>query len=85
MASSFDDAIRQHLELQRRNIGLEERLPLARYRGEETSNHSLFKPEADARLEDTQEFVPDWPSRGGNGAALDPWLVRDAPSFDWGD
>jgi hypothetical protein len=82
--SSFSDAINQHLELRRRNASLEDSLPLDRYRTEETSNHSLFKPEADARLEETQDFAPEWPMLGRD-AVLDTWLVRDAPAFDWGD
>jgi hypothetical protein len=81
---SFSDAINDHLELRRRNASLEARLPLDRYRTKETSNHSLFKPEAEARLEDTQEFVPDWP-RLGEQDALETWLVREAPAFDWGE
>lgn len=82
--SSFSDAINDHLELRRRNAELEPQLPLDRYRSAETSNHSLFRPEAEARLEETQEFVPDWPTLGERDA-LDGWLVREAPSFDWGD
>jgi hypothetical protein len=81
--SSFNDAINDHLELRRRNAGLEAALPLDRYRTEATSNHSLFRPEAEARLEETQEFVPEWPTLGER-AALDTWLVREAPAFDWG-
>ena len=82
--SAFDDAINDHLELRRRNACLEPTLPLDRYRTEETSNHSLFRPEADARLEETQDFGPDWPMLG-EGEALDTWLVRDTPAFNWGD
>ena len=82
--TSFSDAINHHLELRRRNASLEPQLPLDRYRSQETSNHSLFRPEAEARLEDTQEFVPDWPTLGERDA-VDTWLVREAPAFDWGD
>ena len=85
MASAFEEAIKEHLELSRRNSALEERLPLDRYRSEETSNHSLFRPEAEARLEDTQEFVLDWPVPSERTAAVDSWLVREAPAFNWGD
>jgi hypothetical protein len=81
--TSFGDAINDHLELRRRNAGLESELPLSRYRSEEISNHSLFRPEAEARLEDTQAFAPAWPLRDED--AVDAWLIRDAPSFDWGD
>jgi hypothetical protein len=81
--TSFADAINDHLELSRRNARLESELPLARYRSEEISNHSLFRPEAEARLEDTQDFAPVWPLRDED--AVDAWLVREAPSFDWGD
>ena len=83
MESSFSDAINEHLELRRRNARLEPDLPLARYRSEEISNHSLFRPEAEARLEDTQEFLPTWPVRDED--AVDAWLIREAPAFDWGD
>ena len=82
--SSFSDVIKDHLELRRRNAGLEPTLPLDRYRTGETSNHSLFRPEAEARLDDTQEFVPDWPTLGDQDP-VGSWLVRDAPAFDWGD
>ena len=82
--SSFNEAINDHLELRRRNADLEGSLPLDRYRTEATSNHSLFRPKAEARLEETQEFVPEWPTLGERDA-LDTWLVRDAPAFDWGD
>jgi hypothetical protein len=82
--SSFSDAINHHLELQRRNASLEAQLPLDRYRSGDTSNHSLFRPEAEARLDETQEFVPDWPTLAEHDA-LDTWLVSEAPAFDWGD
>jgi hypothetical protein len=82
--SSFSDAINDHLELRRRNASLESKLPLDRYRTEATMNHSLFRPEAEARLEDTQEFSPVWPSLGEQDA-VGTWLVREAPAFDWGD
>jgi hypothetical protein len=85
MGSSFDSAINDHLELRRRNASLEARLPLDRYRPKATSNHSLFKPEAEARLEETQDFVPDWPVPAERDAAVDSWLVREPPAFDWGD
>ena len=85
MESSFDSAINDHLELRRRNAALEARLPLDRYRSEETSNHSLFRPEAEARLEETQEFVPDWPVPGERDVAVGAWLVREPPSFNWGN
>jgi hypothetical protein len=83
MGSLFSDAINDHLELRRRNARLEPELPLSRYLPEEIGNHSLFRPEAEARLDDTQEFAPHWPLRDED--AVDAWLVREPPSFDWGD
>jgi hypothetical protein len=82
--TSFSDAINDHLELRRRNASLEPQLPLDRYRAHDPANHSLFRPEAQARLEETQEFLPEWPTLGER-ATLDTWLVREAPAFDWGD
>jgi hypothetical protein len=86
MGSSFDSVINEHLELRRRNAALEAKLPLDRYRSEEaTSNHSLFRPEADALLEETQEHVPEWVASGERETEIESWIVREAPSFDWGD
>jgi hypothetical protein len=82
--TSFSDAINDHLELRRRNAELEASLPLERYRSGEIGNHSLFKAEAEARLEETQELEPDWPVLSERDA-LDTWLVHEPPAFDWGD
>jgi hypothetical protein len=85
MGSSFESVIKEHLELRRRNARLESRLPLDRYRTEETTNHSLFRAEAEARETEPDVFVPDWSAREARETALESWLVRDPPSFDWGD
>jgi hypothetical protein len=85
MGSSFDSVINEHLELRRRNARLESELPLDRYRTEETTNHSLFRAEAEARQTEPEEFEPDWSARDAREAALESWVVREAPTFDWGD
>jgi hypothetical protein len=57
----FDDAIKDHLELRRRNAPLERRLPLARYGGAVPVGSA---PSLDRRpsrvLEETQEHAPAW-------------------------
>lgn len=79
MEQPFDLAIREHLELQRRNRLLEERLPIATYRG---------TPARSTVLEDTQEWtLPESPAVLDHDrlfpAAEDLWT--GTPTFDWGD
>ena len=57
----FDDAIKDHLELRRRNALLERRLPLARYRGAvPVGNAPSFERRPSRVPEETQEYAPVW-------------------------
>ena len=54
--SLFSKIIHDHLELKRRNAGLEPAMPIERYRTEDPfDNHPLFKTEEQARLEETMD------------------------------
>lgn len=54
--SLFSKVIQEHLELKRRNAGLDDDLPLERYMQDDPfSNHPLFKSEEQARLEETMD------------------------------
>jgi hypothetical protein len=98
--SVFAQAIKEHLELKRRNAELEAKLPIDRYRLEDTfSNHPLFKSEEQARLEETMngaEALPSgstiltWP--GEERLASPPTASEEesglwarSRDFDWGD
>jgi hypothetical protein len=70
---SFAKVIEQHLELKRRNAGLDGEMPLDRYKAADPfDNHPLFKTEEQARLEETlsgtqpmdmeEELVLAWPA-----------------------
>ena len=89
MDESFGLAIQEHLELRARNRLLEAEMPLDRYRTESVSNHSLFKSEEAAVLEDTLEwsFPDEVRPEGQREPLLEPveelWSV--SPAFDWGD
>jgi hypothetical protein len=89
MQSAFEQAIKEHLALRQRNASLEQDMPLSRYRVEETvANHALFKPEAEARLEETQALpsADGWPVRDEDTSFEIPQdLWARSPSFDWGD
>jgi hypothetical protein len=71
-SSMFAQVIQEHLELKRRNAALEHEMPLERYLNDDPfENHPLFKPEEQARIEDTMDGVAgieaeqthlDWPS-----------------------
>jgi len=96
--TTFARVIEDHLELKRRNAGLDTDMPLARYRVDDPfQNHPLFKTEEQARIEDTldgaepdlsAETVLAWPTMGEPAAEDEPqedsfWgRSRD---FDWGD
>ena len=100
-ASMFSQVIQDHLELKRRNAGLENHLPLGRYKSTDPfDNHPLFKTEEQARLEDTMDgtepAIPaeptialKWP---GEDDAEEPAAVEAhdglwtrSRDFDWGD
>ena len=82
MAGSFDDVIREHLDLKRRNSGLEEALPISSYLDaggvfdvEQGKNGAAF---------DTAE----WKGKRRKAETFlesleDVW--SSGPVFDWGD
>jgi hypothetical protein len=91
--SLFAQVIQDHLELKQRNSGLEEDLPLERYKTEDPfENHPLFKTEEQARIEETMDgdepaVAPQveplaWPT-----AEEEPeeGLWSRSRDFDWGD
>ncbi len=97
MDTAFARVIEEHLELKRRNQGLDADMPLSRYRVDDPfENHPLFKSEEQARFEDTLDGTePDlnaktvlaWPGVEAESEEVDPedsfWgRSRD---FDWGD
>jgi hypothetical protein len=95
--STFSRVIEDHLELKRRNSGLDGNMPLDRYRvGDPFENHPLFKSEEQARIEDTlsgvePEIDPNkvlaWPADDPQPQAQDPedTLWGRSRDFDWGD
>jgi hypothetical protein len=98
--SLFTQVIQAHLELKRRNAELDEKLPIDRYRLEDTfSNHPLFKSEEQARLEETMNgaeveapgpTVLRWPGEDDVEPAPpapeeDSGLWGRSRDFDWGD
>ena len=83
MDESFDLAIKEHLELQRRNRMLEPELPLAHY-----LEPSSLGPGSASDLEDTQEWVMPEVSAVTEREPLFPpaeELWAGTPAFDWGD
>ena len=57
--SLFAQVIQDHLELKRRNAGLDRSMPLDRYSNDDPfENHPLFKSEEQARLEETIDGEP---------------------------
>jgi hypothetical protein len=97
MEPLFQDAIQEHLELKRRNARLEWTMPLDRYRfvdvdvdvDADVDKHSLFKSEAEARLEETLGVADGndgWPTAQDDRGGYPPdqfWLPTTA--FNWGD
>jgi hypothetical protein len=81
----FDQAIQEHLDLQRRNAALEATMPLDRYRVDDPlDRHGLFKSESEARLEEAAGAA--WPTREEEPGGYPPedfWAAT--PAFDWGD
>ena len=84
-SSLFAEVIQEHLELKRRNAGLERQMPLEKYMTDDPfENHPLFKTEEQARVEDTLDGVQsivdeptslDWPSED---TFIDPPAAEDA-------
>ena len=57
--SLFAQAIQDHLELKRRNAGLDEQMPIGPYASADPfENHPLFKSEEQARIEETMDGEP---------------------------
>jgi hypothetical protein len=94
-SSLFAQVIQDHLELKQKNSGLEDELPLDRYKTEDPfENHPLFKTEEQARIEETMdgeepaittERVPvAWPTEE-SVAPEDESLWSRSRDFDWGD
>jgi hypothetical protein len=98
---SFAKVIEEHLELKRRNSGLEPEMPIDSYRTQDPfQNHPLFKSEEQARLEETQsgtepismeeELVLAYPAGEETDPTLAPGdtdghLWSRSREFDWGD
>lgn len=95
--TTFARIIEEHLELKKRNAGLDGDLPIDRYSAEDPfENHPLFKSEEQARLEETSERVSasvatststlPWPGEDSvEGPALDESLWGQSRDFDWGE
>ena len=82
MEDSFDLAIKEHLELKRRNRLLEAQMPLEQYRDPGPP------PAAPAGLEATQEWVlPESPTVIDHEQLFPrpEELWTGTPAFDWGD
>jgi hypothetical protein len=97
MDTAFARVIEEHLELKRRNSGLDGEMPLSRYHVDDPfENHPLFKSEEQARIEDTldgsepdlnAETVLAWPLPSEDDAPQseeDSFWGRSR-DFDWGD
>jgi hypothetical protein len=95
--SIFSKIIEDHLELKRRNAGLDGEMPIERYKAEDPfDNHPLFKTEEQARLEETMEgSEPVVVAHGGHALtwsgedhvlqASEDGLWSRSRDFDWGD
>ena len=96
--SLFAQVIQDHLELKRRNAGLETEMPIDRYANDDPfENHPLFKSEEQARLEETMDGEPavalhssalPWPGEETRESAdsLEDSLWGASPrEFNWGD
>jgi len=86
MDDTFDLAIKDHLELQRRNRLLEREMPLDQYR--EPGSARAVAVTASTVLEDTQEWVMPGVRTVIEHEPLFPVpeeLWSGTPAFDWGD
>jgi hypothetical protein len=90
--SLFANVIQDHLELKRKNAGLDNQMPLERYRIEDPfENHPLFKTEEQARIEETMDGDVLAPVEAhSHAAAVSEDTVEDglwgrSRDFDWGD
>ena len=99
--SLFAQAIQEHLELKRRNAGLDEQMPIGRYANADPfENHPLFKSEEQARIEETKDGTNGNGSLGAETAEVEAHVLLAEPAtredvedslwgrsrdFDWGD
>ena len=90
--SLFANVIQDHLELKRKNAGLDDNMPLERYRIEDPfENHPLFKTEEQARIEETMDGEVNVPVEAhaltevSEDTAADDGLWGRSRDFDWGD
>ena len=90
--SLFANVIQDHLELKRKNAGLDDNMPLERYRIEDPfENHPLFKTEEQARIEETMDGEVKVPVEAhaltevSEDTAADDGLWGRSSDFDWGD
>ena len=90
--SLFSNVIQDHLELKRKNAGLDDNMPLERYRIEDPfENHPLFKTEEQARIEETMDGEVKVPVEAhaltevSEDTAADDGLWGRSRDFDWGD
>ena len=92
--SFFSKIIQDHLELKRRNAGLEPAMPIERYKTEDPfENHPLFKTEEQARIEETMDGEESaitreraalaWPTDESEAEKEGLW--SQSRDFDWGD
>ena len=84
--SSFDDVIREHLELKRRNSHLEKELPISAYTGTQTPG--VFDGETEDDQEGAAFDTAEWKGRRRKAETFlesleDVW--SSGPVFDWGD
>ena len=96
MGESFDDVIKQHQELKRRNSRLEGEMPISDYVGE---TGGVFDGESGARRGDGAAFdTAEWKGRRAKGPVRDRDRAKaetflesledvwsSGPVFDWGD
>jgi hypothetical protein len=96
VGQSFDDVIKQHQELKRRNSKLEAEMPISDYVGQ---NGAVFDGEAGALEGGGPAFdTAEWQGRRGRGPVRDRDRSKaetflesledvwsSGPVFDWGD
>jgi len=88
MEPLFEQAIQEHLDLQRRNAPLEGSMPLARYRDGMLGKHAAEStPETQlAEVRSPADDESGWPSSTRETGIYPPeefWTAT--PAFDWGE
>jgi hypothetical protein len=84
VSESFDDVIREHLDLKRRNSRLEDALPIESYMG--TGGREVF--DGDEDREGAAFDTSEWKGKRRKAETFlesleDVW--SSGPVFDWGD